>query len=179
MNSDVVDKESWSIADIQTRAKRLAGIVLDRYRIDRVFDDSIEFEYIETLTLDNYDEVTGKKLVSFKLFGETYRQNKYALMLLDVIKLLDKKIPGKLRTLAESNYSFSSTKRKHAHLNLDGTGMRSPWEVSEGIYLEASLSAWYCIRFIDNLLSEFGFERNQFSFNIIAEESDEADEDDE
>ncbi len=179
LNSDVVDKESWSIADIQTRAKRLAGIVLDRYRIDRVFDDSIEFEYIETLTLDNYDEVTGKKLVSFKLFGETYRQNKYALMLLDVIKLLDMKIPGKLRTLAESNYSFSSTKRKHAHLNLDGTGMRSPWEVSEGIYLEASLSAWYCIRFIDNLLSEFGFERNQFSFNIIAEESDEADEDDE
>lgn len=61
------------VTDIQARAKRLAGIVLTRYRIERVVDESIEFEYIETLTLDNYDAVTGKKLVSFKLFGETYR----------------------------------------------------------------------------------------------------------
>ena len=65
LNSDVLDKESWNIATIQARAKRLAGIVMTRYKIDRIVDDSIEFEYIETLTLDNYDEVTGKKLVSF------------------------------------------------------------------------------------------------------------------
>ena len=179
LNSDVLDKESWNIADIQARAKRLAGIVLTRYKIDRVLDDSIEFEYIETLTLDNYDEVTGKKLVSFKLFGETYRQNKYALMLLDVIKLLDKKNPGKLQTLAENNYSFNSTKRKHVHLNLDGSGMRWPWKVTDGIYLEANLSAWSCVRFIENLLSEFGFEKDQFSFNIVAEEPSETDEDEE
>lgn len=179
LNSDVLDKESWNVADIQARAKRLAGIVLTRYKIERILDDSIEFEYIETLTLDNYDEVTGKKLVSFKLFGETYRQNKYALMLLDVIKLLDKKSPGKLQTLAENNYSFNSTKRKHVHLNLDGSGMRWPWKVTDGIYLEANLSAWSCIRFIENLLAEFGFEKDQFSFNIVAEEPSEIDEDEE
>ena len=179
LNSDVLDKESWNITTIQARAKRLAGIVMTRYKIDRIVDDSIEFEYIETLTLDNYDEVTGKKLVSFKLFGETYRQNKYALMLLDVIKLLDKKSPGKLQTLAENNYSFNSTKRKHVHLNIDGSGMRWPWKVADGIYLEANLSAWSCIRFIENLLSEFGFEKDQFSFNIVAEEPSETNEDEE
>lgn len=179
LNSDVLDKESWNIATIQARAKRLAGIVMTRYKIDRIVDDSIEFEYIETLTLDNYDEVTGKKLVSFKLFGETYRQNKYALMLLDVIKLLDKKSPGKLQTLAENNYSFNSTKRKHVHLNIDGSGMRWPWKVTDSIYLEANLSAWSCIRFIENLLSEFGFEKDQFSFNIVAEEPSETNEEEE
>lgn len=179
LNDDVLAKNSWNISDIQSRAKRLADIILKRYKIERVMDDTIEFEYIETLTLDNYDEVTGKKLVSFKLFGETYRQNKYALMLLDVIKLLDKRCPGKLQALAESSYSFSSTKRKHVHLNLDGAGMRWPWKVTEGIYVEANLSAWSCIRFIGNLLSEFGFEKNQFSFNIVAEEPSEADEDEE
>lgn len=179
LNSDVLDKESWNIANIQVRAKRLAGIVMTRYKIDRIVDDSIEFEYIEMLTLDNYDEVTGKKLVSFKLFGEMYRQNKYALILLDVIKLLDKKSPGKLQTLAENNYSFNSTKRKHVHLNIDGSGMRWPWKVTDGIYLEANLSAWSCIRFIENLLSEFGFEKDQFSFNIVAEEPSETNEDEE
>lgn len=179
LNSDVLDKESWNITTIRARAKRLAEIVMTRYKIDRIVDDSIEFEYIETLTLNNYDEVTGKKLVSFKLFGETYRQNKYALMLLDVIKLLDKKSPGKLQTLAENNYSFNSTKRKHVHLNIDGSGMRWPWKVTDGIYLEANLSAWSCIRFIENLLSEFGFEKDQFSFNIVAEEPSETNEDEE
>lgn len=34
---------------------------MKRYKIDKVEDDAIEFDYIETITLDNYDEVTGKK----------------------------------------------------------------------------------------------------------------------
>lgn len=137
LNCDVLDKNSWGVTDIQARAKRLAGIVLTRYRIKRVVDESIEFEYIETLTLNNYDAVTGKKLVSFKLFGETYRQNKYALMLLDVIKLLDKKKPGKLQMLAENNYSFNASKRKHVHLNVDGADMRLPWKVTDGVYRDS------------------------------------------
>lgn len=60
LNSDVLAKDSWGIVDIQARAKRLANIVLARYRIDKVDDDSIEFEYIDTMTLDDYDDVTGK-----------------------------------------------------------------------------------------------------------------------
>ena len=30
---------------------------MKRYKIDKVEDDTIEFDYIETITLDNYDEV--------------------------------------------------------------------------------------------------------------------------
>lgn len=179
LNSDVLNKETWEIKDIQARAKRLAGIVLSRYSMQQVVDDSIEFEYIETMTLDHYDEVTGKKLVSFKLFDETYRQNKYALMLLDVVKLLDKRRPGKLEELAENNYSFNSTRRKHVHLNATGEEMRWPWKVKDGVYLEANLSAWYCIRFIENMISEFGFDKNQFSFNVVAEEPSESTESEE
>ena len=156
LNIDVLDKESWTIADIQARARRLSSI-----------------------TLDNYDEVTGKKLVSFRLFGETYRQRRYALMLLDVIKILDKKLPGKLEQLAAESYSFSSTKRKHAHLNIDGNEMRWPWKVKDGVYLEANLSASSCIRFIGNLLAEYGFDKDEFSVNIVAEEPSEEDDEDE
>ena len=178
LNSDVIDKDSWGIIDIQARAKRLANIVLARYRIDKVDDDSIEFEYIDTMTLDDYDDVTGKKLVSFKLFGETYRQNKFVFMLFDVIKLLDKRQPGKIEELACNNYSFNATKRKHVHLNTNGEGMRGPWKIADGIYVEANLSAWSCIRFIQNLLSVFGYDKAQFSFNVVAEEPSENLEDD-
>ena len=62
LNSDVVVKDSWQIADIQARAERLAAIVAKRYQIDRVSDDTIEFEYVETITLNDYSSVTGKKL---------------------------------------------------------------------------------------------------------------------
>lgn len=178
LNSDVLAKDSWGIVDIQVRAKRLANIVLARYRIDKVDDDSIEFEYIDTMTLDDYDDVTGKKLISFKLFGETYRQNKFVFMLFDVIKLLDKRQPGKIEELARNNYSFNVTKRKHVHLNTNGEGMRGPWKVADGIYVEANLSAWSCIRFIQNLLSVFGYDKDQFSFNVVAEEPSESLEDD-
>ena len=94
-------------------------------------------------------------------------------MLFDVIKILDKKSPGKLEELAVKNYSFSSTKRKHAHLNTDGDNMRWAWKVKDSVYLEANLSAWACMRFIENLLSEYGFAKDEFSVNIIAEEANE------
>lgn len=176
LNSDVLVKDSWQIADIQARAERLAAIVAKRYQIDRVSDDTIEFEYVETITLNDYSSVTGKKLVSFRLFDEVYRQNKYALMLLDVIKLLDKKVPGKLKELADNSYSFNVTYKKHPHLNTSGDGMRWPWKINEGIYLEANLSAWSCIRFIENLLAEYGFDKDQFTFNVVAEEPSETSE---
>ncbi len=178
LNSDVLDKESWNIDDIKRRAERLAGIILSRYAIEKVVDSSIEFEYIETITLDNYDEVKGKKLVSFTLFGETYRQNTYVLMLLDVVKLMDKRSPGRLRELAEKNYSFTSVK-KHAHLSLDESKLRLPKKVSDDVYLEANLSARSCVKFIDRLFSEFEFDKSDFSFNVVAEEADESGQTDE
>ncbi len=97
-------------------------------------------------------------------------------MLLDVTKLLDKKVPGKLEELANISYSINSTKKKHPHINTDGDGMRWPWKIDDGIYLEANLSAWSCIRFIDNLLTEYGFEKDQFTFNVVAEEPNETEE---
>lgn len=54
-----------------------------------------------------------------------------------------------------------------------------PMKVIEGVYLEANLSAWSCIRFIENLHSEFGLEKNHFVFNIVAEEPSESGEDEE
>lgn len=83
LNSDVWDRDTWNIADIASRGQRLADIILKRYEVKRISDDDIEFEYVTTLTLNNLHDVTGKKLVNFKFDGETYRQNKYALMLLD------------------------------------------------------------------------------------------------
>lgn len=174
LNSDVIDKEVWNIACITARAQRLAKIVVDRYRINMVVDDTIEFEYIQTVTLSNYGDITGKRLVTFKFFNNVYRQNYYALMLLDIIKLLDKSKPGKLEELAKSGFSFSAY-RRHIHINTDGSNMRLPQKVKDDVFVEINLSAVSCVKFIEYLLKEFDIPSTEFSFNIVAEESEEYD----
>lgn len=169
LNSDVWDRDTWNIADIVSRGQRLADIILKRYAAKQITDDDIEFEYVTTLTLDNLHDVTGKKLVNFRFDGETYRQNKYALMLLDMIKLLDKRTPGVIENLAKDNFSYNVNKNKHSHLSLTPNGMRWPWEVKEGIYMEANLSAWGIMKFIDSLMEQYNLDKSLFSISVVAE----------
>ena len=179
LNKEIIGKDAvdrWDIDAIKARGKRLAGIVKQRYSIQRIVDDSIEFEYVLTCFVKDHDSVTGKRLVSFKLLGETYRQNYFALMLLDVIKILEKRTPGKLAALANEGFTFSTIKNGHIHINTDGKDMRFPQKIAEGIYVELNLSAASCVRFIAKLLSEYEVPEDQFCFSIIAEAGDDGEE---
>lgn len=169
LNSDVLDQDTWEISKIVARAKRLATIISDQYKIVPVVDDSIEFEYLATYTLDNYADVTGKKLISFKFSDDTYYQGRYALMLMDVIKILDKMHPGKLNELARDEFSFTGTK---AHISSSGEGIRSPWKVNDSAFIESNLSAKSCVRFIEKLFEEYNIDKKLFCFNVIAEGSE-------
>lgn len=177
LNKDVLDKDAWTVNAIQERAQRLMGIVMQRYVVNRVDDPSIEFEYVTRITLqDDYGEVTNKKLVSFTFEGETYRQNRYALMLMDVIKILDEQAPQKLSALATDDFSFNASK-KHSHITFKQEKLRWPWEVRDQIFIEANLSAASIMHFIASLLQEYGVSEDSFSVNVVTEET--ADDDDE
>ncbi|MBR0420145.1 MAG: DUF262 domain-containing protein [Erysipelotrichaceae bacterium] len=170
LNSDVWDKEVWTINDIKNRGKRLSEIVAGRYGIEMIEDDSIEFEYLKKVTLlDDLKSVTNKKLVSFFFDGETYRQTIYASMLYDVIRLCDEKKPGVLEELAKQNWSFNGT-YKHAHLSRDSDLMRWAWDVKDGIYMEANISAHSIMRFIKALVETYGFEYDIFYASIVDDE---------
>ncbi|MCR4818549.1 MAG: hypothetical protein K5841_06290, partial [Fretibacterium sp.] len=94
-------------------------------------------------------------------------------MLLDVIKLLDKRTPGVIENLAKENFSYNVTKNKHSHLSLSPAGMRWPWEVKEGIFMEANLSAWGIMKFIDSLMEQYNLDKSLFSVSVVAEDEDE------
>lgn len=177
LNKDVWDKDTWNISDIKNRSKRLADIVLNRYCIDKVTDDSIEFDVVNTITLNDYSHITGKKLVTFKFDGETYRQNRYFLMLFEIIRILDSRHPGILKNLAIEDYSFTS-KGKHKHISLSPNDMFWGVEIKEGsgIYVESNLSAYNIMRFIDCLLEQFHENKDLFSVSVIADEEDDDEE---
>ena len=96
---------------------------------------------LSEITLDQFKTATGTKLVTFKFAGEIYRQNRFALMLQDMLKLLDKRHPNILKTLAIAHFSLNSANQKHPYLDMSGTAMRSPVEIKPGIFVEINLSA--------------------------------------
>lgn len=167
LNSDVLNKNVWDVDAIKARGERLANIVAHRYAMKEV-SDQISFEYLSTITLDSNVDVTKKKLVLFHFDGETYRQDKYALMLQDVIKLLDKKVPGRLEELADKNF-YLSDRKQHSHISWNKSDMRSPWEIRDGIFMESNLSAPSIIRFIDRLFEEYRVDKSIFDFCILSD----------
>lgn len=175
LNSDVISKDIWDINTIKSRSERLSKILLDRYHIDKIIDNTIEFEYVVNISLSDFNSVTGKKLVSFKFDGEQYRQTKYALMLQDIVKLLDKRDPSVIERLANNKFSYTSAKDKRAHISKNPNDLRSPMEIKKGIYIENNLSAFSIMKFINSLISEYNESPDIFSINVIAEEPDDDD----
>lgn len=175
LNSDVINQSVWNIETIKARGERLANIVSARYPMKQV-DDEIAFEYLSTIRLDmNYD-VTNKKLVLFHFNGQAYRQDKYASMLFDVIKLLDKMCPGRLDELANEHFYISSNTQR-AQISRDKDNMRWAWELRDGIYMEANYSAQGVIRFIDRVFEAFNVDKSIFDFCIVSDGEEEEPED--
>lgn len=167
LNCDVINQSVWDVNTIKARGERLAGIVAARYPMKEVKDE-IAFEYLSTIKLDMDFDVTKKKLVLFHFNGQTYRQDRYALMLFDVLRLLDKMKPGRLEELADQNF-YLSNYRQHSHISRDKQEMRWPWEIRDGIFMEANLSAQGMIRFIDRLFEEFAVDKSIFDFCIVSD----------
>lgn len=176
LNSDVISCSVWDIEAIKARGRRLGKIVFERYAISPV-NDKIEFEYLSTIRLDNMKDITGKKLVMFTFEGETYRQDRYAMMLFDIINLLDKKQPGKLDELAKNASFYLSDRKQHTHISTVEDSMRWAWKIREGVYIEANLSAPSIMKFIDRLFEEYELDKTTFSISIVSDGS-EVDEDD-
>lgn len=178
LNADVLDKDEWTIRDIEARGRRLADILMERYAVEKIDDPEIEFEYVSHIALDG--DPRGKKLVSFTFNGQTYPQNRYITMLLDMIRLLDTKKPEILEQLASESYSTSKSRSKrHIYISRRTTDMIRPVELRDGILVEANLSASAVLHFIDGLMGRYGEDRSQFYISVISDDSDDSMEDSE
>lgn len=170
LNKDVMDKETWNIQTIKDRTNRLIGIIKNRYNIEEIKDDDIHFQYITKMTLDDINNVTGKKLVSFTFNNEIYTQNKFILMLQDIFKLLDKTNKINISKLVDKNL--------HKWITDDPKKLQKYWNFRDNIYVEQNLSAYSIISFIGKLMTEFNIEKNNFSFNVLDDEKDNEDTED-
>lgn len=180
LNGDVWDKDDWTIADIKARGKRLAAMAMQRYAVRAIQDDSINFEYLETIDLAHGDEVTNKRLAGFRMGGSSFVQNTFIGMLIDVVKMLDKRNPGVLEKLAEADYVYSSH-ASYSTLSEEKDKIKESFraEVKPGIYLNTHYSARGVMACISALMEAFDEDKNDFSIFVIAAEGSETENDEE
>lgn len=172
LNRDVLDKDSWTVENIKERSERLAKTVLDRYKVEKIDDSSITFEYTSKITLNEISKVTYKKLVSFTLKEKIYRQNVYAQMLIDVVNLLDKENPNKLEELADNSFFFRKSAKGYVSISRNREKLRKPQCIRDNIFIETNLSASAILSFIKALLKEYEIDESLFYISVISEKSE-------
>lgn len=160
LNVDVINKNQWTVGTIRMRALRLASIIMKIFDIKKVNASLPPMSPQITLN-DDFNIVTGKKLISFTFDKEEYKQKTFAGMLIDVIKILDKEKPGTLERLASENYSFRTGRKVYIkHNNYEG--LNKPKEIKENIFIETNISSKDIMRFLSSLFERFGVDKKLF-----------------
>ena len=160
LNSDVLNKESWTVEEIKARAGRLAKIVMKLFKTEKINDPDLKFDYLAKITLDDASMATGQYLDSFVFDGNEYKQNTFAYMLVDVVKLLDEQKPGILEELARENYSFTSGEK--VYLKYGSDSMNSPKEIRDKIFIDTGISSESTMKFIAALFERFDISKSRF-----------------
>lgn len=178
LNSDIINKDKWNTSDIETRAQRLANIVMEHYPIASIQDDTIKFENTYTLGVNDYKEVKGKKLVSFNFKGKVYSENTFISMLTKMINLLDHENPKILQKLADCKFNFRPTsgnvKQRRPHISNEPKELTSSLEIIKGIFIETNLSSQSIMRFLKSLLQQYKINEEEFSIDVIADDDDDS-----
>ncbi|MBQ6773738.1 MAG: DUF262 domain-containing protein [Synergistaceae bacterium] len=164
LNSDVINQSTWTSREIQNRGRRLAKIITDRFNTEKISDPDLAFEAITKITLDDdFDSVMSSHLEAFVFDDEDYVQKYFALMLVDITKLLDEIKPGVLETLAQENYSFRTGSRVFITYEPAANKLRTPREIRDGIFIDiGSIAANDIMKFISSLFEKFEVSKSRF-----------------
>ena len=114
------------------------------------------------------EKVNGKNLDSFIFDNKTYKQSNYALMLFEVVKLLDKEKPAMLGKIAREGFSFTEDKR--IYISSDIKRLKNHKQIRDGIYLDMGLNAKNIMKFIDSLFIRFSVKKSRFQIVITSTE---------
>ena len=146
--------------------------MLDQYNVDTINDNSIEFEYLNKITLDNLSDVTGKKIVKFYFDGKVYRQDTYAYMMVDIIKILAGKYPEIIKKMAKENFVIPGGKTVFISDN-EAAIKRQVLKVQDDLYIESNVSAKMIMKIVKELLLRCGENTTDFYVSVVVDKNSE------
>ena len=174
LNSDVINKDKWTTVEIIARGRRLAKILVKRFTPEKIIEiEPAKIvntpEKLMKISLNNAAEkVNGKNLDSFIFDNKTYKQNNYALMLFEVVKLLDKEKPAMLGKIAREGFSFTEDGR--IYISSDIKLLKNHKQIRDGIYLDMGLNAKNIMKFLDSLFTRLCVKKSRFQIVITSTE---------
>ncbi len=175
LNIDVLDKDSWNIDCIKSRAKRLSDKVLEIFSYP---ESSIEISFkdprYKEYGCENADEATNKSVEYFMLQGEKIYVTSFADMLRIIVKKLYDEDPSVIEEMARANSQIVGWS-KNVMFSYE-PGVTSGDQKIDGtdIYMSEGFSASHIICIIRSLLENYGIELAEFSYsarNVKAREN--------
>ena len=154
--SDVKDKENWNAEAIESRAKRLADIILKLFPIEK---PSVAIEFTDPrykeYTVSDPSNATWKYVNYYELLGERVNVDSFALMVRSVAAKLYDYDNSIIEHMASNNEVFPSW--TNPVFSYDEGVLRYPVKLKKDadIYISTGFSAYDCICFIRALLKKY------------------------
>lgn len=166
LNRDVLDKDSWSVMEIDERSWQLARILSDRYGIDQNFDPSITFDpsvkILPNITLEDWNESITGRLLGYSFESSMHEIKTWREMFEEILKLLDEKNPSILVNMASQPDSEKMFPISTKHF-LGSSRIR------EGIFVQTDFDTKGFVETLRKLLPMYELPNDSISFVIVEE----------
>lgn len=166
LNIDVLDKDSWNIDYIKSRAKRLSDKVLEIFSYP---ESSIEISFkdprYKEYGCENADEATNKSVEYFMLQGEKIYVTSFADMLRIIVKKLYDEDPSVIEEMARANSQIVGWSKNVMFSYEPGVTSGDQKIDDTNIYVSEGFSASHIICIIRSLLENYGIELAEFSYS--------------
>lgn len=154
--SDVKDKTTWGEKEIEARAQRLSGLILQLFPIEPP-QVSIEFTdpRYAMYTVANPHDATYKVVNYYELLGERVNVDSFAFMVRSVARKLYELDCSIIENMARNQERFPTW--LNPVFSYDESGVRNPVRLRRdaNIYISSGYSAYDCICFIRALLRKY------------------------
>lgn len=157
--SDVKDKEQWNASAIESRAERLASLIVKQFPIDQP-ETKIEFKdpRYTLYTVADPHEATYKHVNYYELLGERVHVDSFAVMVRSVAEKLYDLDNHIIERMANTQEVFPSW--LNPVFAYDAVAVRNPVRLKKNsdIYISTGYSAYDCICFIRALLKKYNLD---------------------
>ncbi len=165
LNESILSVNIWNEQAILSRAKKLASITLDIFKIEKTETIKIKSlnENNKLYSLNDLESISGTTPTNYTFYGENITVNSYAYMLESLINILYDLDATILEKLAKEKFKATTSNRIYITTNQED--LRRNKEIdNSGIYFETNLSATSILQFIKILIEKHDLDPDEFEF---------------
>ena len=163
LNAWIAQQETWGLDELKARAKQMADRVLEVWPMpETTFVPAEKPE--EAFSLDDDPaQFTSRAVCRFQFRGDSVPVTSWAALLGEVALILYRQDARPLRLLLQDSTSETSLKRT---FSATGTDLRTPKQLTEGLFLENNSSTEYKLLRLRELLDLYHADRDDLTFYL-------------